>query len=115
MFRLFRIATALASVILAGVSSAKLIVSPSLALARAARRVAARLSAMLVTVIVAARRLAGVAHSANRRLRATVNGPMVLEEFVFTPDSATSAGENDQQRERFLERRESRDGSRVQF
>src|SRR5262245_43085081 len=94
MFKLFRITNpALVSVILAGVGSAKLIVSPLLALARAARSVPAPLLAVLVTVIVAARRLAGATHSANGSQRATVNWPMVLQEFAFTLHNAKSEGE----------------------
>jgi len=67
MFRLFETSNSpLVSVILAGMGSAKLIVSPLLAVARAARSVPAPLSAVLVTVIIAARRWAGVVASANK-------------------------------------------------
>src|SRR5262245_61796910 len=82
------------SVILDGVGSAKLMVSPLAALARAERSVPAPLSAVLVTVMVAARRPVGVAP---RRKRAGMNWPMILQKFVFTPDSAKSERETYQQ------------------
>src|SRR5215831_14342931 len=95
----------LLAVIVEGIGSAKLIVSPLFALARAARSVPAPLSAVLVTVIVAARKWANAAASANVRQMANGMWPMVFWAFVFTPDSAKSEDEIYQRdREFFLGR-----------
>src|SRR5215471_8246713 len=87
-----------------GIGSAKLIVSPFWALARAARSVPAPLSAVLVTVIVAARKWANAAARANVRQRTNGIWPMVFGAFVFTPDSAKSEGETYQRGQEYFEK-----------
>jgi predicted lipid carrier protein YhbT len=67
----------------AGKLTAKLIVSPSAALASAARSVPAPLSAVLVTVIVAARRVTDVAQSNARHEAATATDVSLVFMFCF--------------------------------
>src|SRR5690242_4324304 len=83
----------LVSVIFDGAGREKTMVSPLVATPTAARSVPGPLSAVLVTVIVAARNSAGAIASASVRQRTNGIWPMVLRAFVFTPDSAKSAGE----------------------
>src|ERR1043165_2475829 len=88
MFTLFETRSCpLVSVMVAGAGSAKLIVSPLLALARVARSVPAPLSAVLVTVIVAAWRFAAVTARAEKTQNAREILPMIFRRFVFIRDS----------------------------
>src|ERR1043166_8605669 len=88
----------LVSVIFAGVASAKLMVSPFAALASAPRSEPVPLSAALVTVIVAACRLASavVASMAQKPL---LISRIVVRRVLLTPASATSAGDTYQRTE----------------